>query len=447
MISWLRDLLWGSIRGRASEALWVLGGQVLTFVGGFVALKALTVKLGAERYGEFALGLTIAGLLNLTCYGPLSNVVLRFYSISRERGELKVFLGSLRRYHTILGAALLFGLILLGAFAPLADDGKWYALIAAGCIFGITSGINASISALQNAMRRRRLVAIHQAADIWLRVLMSLGALELLPTYGATAALAAFAGGTTIVVASQLRYVATGDLEQDTNATGPIDVGVRTARSREYLDYALPFMVWSGIAFLSSYGDRWILQFLFGAMEVGVYAAIYQIAAAPLNVLNAAISQWSTPIIYERAGALQSTRRILASMHVFRRILLPATMATGIVVLMLWALGAPVVSLLTSADFAPGRILLLPIAVGVGLFNLAQLLTIQGMTLNKPRAYLLPKVVQNLIFVLIAMVLGQRLGPMGVATGYALSSTVYLLLVIRANSAIMAQFSANGSRE
>jgi O-antigen/teichoic acid export membrane protein len=99
------------------ETGWVLAGQGIAFVGSFLGIKILTGMLGPKGYGELALGLTIAGLFNMYLYGPLANVVARFFSVYRERGDLAVYFGVLKKSHLLLAVSLtvlaaLIGLIL-----------------------------------------------------------------------------------------------------------------------------------------------------------------------------------------------------------------------------------------------------------------------------------------------------------------------------------------------
>jgi O-antigen/teichoic acid export membrane protein len=60
------------------EMGWILCGQFLGFVGGFIGIKVLTNMMGPDGYGQLALGLTIAGLFNTYAYGPVANVVAGF---------------------------------------------------------------------------------------------------------------------------------------------------------------------------------------------------------------------------------------------------------------------------------------------------------------------------------------------------------------------------------
>ncbi len=74
--------------GHIAEASWVATGQALSFLGGLIGIKLLTNVMSPESYGELALGLSIAGMVNMFLFGPLGQVVLRFHSICNEKGIL-----------------------------------------------------------------------------------------------------------------------------------------------------------------------------------------------------------------------------------------------------------------------------------------------------------------------------------------------------------------------
>jgi len=76
------------------EGGWILLGQVATLLGGLALVKVLTEYLEPSEYGEVALGLTLANLVNLVIMGTLSSGVSRFFSIASEKNDLGGYLKS-----------------------------------------------------------------------------------------------------------------------------------------------------------------------------------------------------------------------------------------------------------------------------------------------------------------------------------------------------------------
>ncbi len=415
------------------EMAWILVGQAIGFVGGFIGIKVLTNILGPAGYGQLALGLTIAGFFNLFIYGPIANVVSRFYSVCRERGTLSAYFAVLKKSHKVLAAALVALSLAAGAIGWILAGREWGLLIGISALFGVVSGINASYVALQSAIRDRKVVALHQGADVWIRIGLSILFLYLFHKSGYTA-LIGYLAGTLLVTISQNIFA-----RRKSEIAGQWSESAFSRESfTEFYRYAVPFVLWSGIAYVTIYGDRWILQALFGEKEVGIYSALYQIASSPINILFAMINQLVTPIIFERAGALTSLEQFQRSSYLLRQTVLIMTMIYAVLIVLTYLFSNVLVTLLTSRDFVAYHNILWIIALSLSIFNLGQLLTTKGLYCNKPRIYLLPKMIQTLSFVLCAFLLGNRYGIPGVAGGLCISSLVHLFLVILANSRLNA---------
>ena len=68
-----------------NEALWVLGGQVGVAVGGLLGIKVLTHLLSPHEFGRLSLANTIVLLVGMVSFGPLSQGMMRYWSISLDR--------------------------------------------------------------------------------------------------------------------------------------------------------------------------------------------------------------------------------------------------------------------------------------------------------------------------------------------------------------------------
>jgi O-antigen/teichoic acid export membrane protein len=60
-------------RRLSKEGLWIVTGQVATIAGSLVGVRILTGLMTSRQYGELALGMTIATLVNQVILGPLGN--------------------------------------------------------------------------------------------------------------------------------------------------------------------------------------------------------------------------------------------------------------------------------------------------------------------------------------------------------------------------------------
>ena len=78
------------------EFTWVILAQLVGFTGSVIGIKLLTTTLGPKGYGELALGMTVAIVLNQIFFGPFGGVVSRYYSIYRDDRQLELFYSALK---------------------------------------------------------------------------------------------------------------------------------------------------------------------------------------------------------------------------------------------------------------------------------------------------------------------------------------------------------------
>lgn len=426
-----RDLIERGLKLR-TELFWVVVGQFFGFVGSFIGIKVLTTVMGPKEYGELALGLTIAGLFNMYLYGPLANVVARFFAVYRERGELPVYFGVLKRSHLILAVTLSSLAALVGLVLYPWLGIKWAMIGLIATLYAVAVGINSSYISLQSAVRQRQVVALHQGADVWLRTGL---AILLLYTIGANgcSALLGYALGTLLVTISQALFARKNtEIAPWWNEAASDQTRNRQCRL-EFTGYAASFIGFAGFAAISMYADRWVIQGVFGAHEVGIYAAIYQIAAAPVNLLFAMINQLMVPIIFERAGAMTSSVQTAGSELLIRQTILVSAILSLFIIVISLLLGEPIIRILTSARYAEHHQLLWLTVTGIALFNVGQIFALRGISRNQPQIYLLPKGAQAAFFLALAYLLARLHGLPGVALALCLSSLVYLVAVIVTN--------------
>ena len=426
------------------ELVWILVGQALSFVGGFIGIKVLTGLMGPAGYGELALGLTIAGIFTIYFYGPLSNVVARFYSVYREKRKLAVYFSVLKKVHNHLALAMIL-LTVSGTIITSVWLGyKWGIIIALSLFYGIASGVNASFISLQSAIRQRRVVAIHQGLDVWLRIGLSIGLLILLTADSANVLLG-YLIGTVLVTISQYFAARRSPAICDGWNASYSDSAAEKKCLREFAAYALPFFIFALFATISMYADRWVLQAVSGVASVGIYAAIYQIASSPVNLFFSMVNQLVVPIVFERAGALTSPQQIKKSAELVSITVLASIIAMVPLIVIAWYFGEPLVRMLTNSAFSAEHQMLWITLAGLAIFNIAQLVALKGVYGNQPGIYFWPKAVQAAALVGLGLLLTARLGLTGMAVALCCSSLIYLVAVIYVNNRICFNISQDSS--
>ena len=427
---------------KRSELGWVFIGQAVAFAGAFAGIKALTRTLGPQGYGELALGLSISGLLNTFIYGPISNTVTRYYSVYREQQKLSQYFRICRKTHVLAGMILLMAGTLAGISVALLRSHTWGVLTFFAILFGIAQGINSSFLALQSAIRQRKIVALHQAADAWLRPLLAVALMLVLGTFSPWA-LAGYLLGTTLVIFSQA-WFAFQDRQVSTHWRAGLPSFPKD-EAKELGGYTASFMVFSAFAAINLYSDRWLLQSFFGSRDVGIYVAIYQIASAPTQLLAGFINQLMVPIIYERAGAMSRQAQAQAGSRLLTKSAVLFTILMGLGTMIAWAAGAPIVRLFTTSAFAAAHSILWLLVLALSLFQIGQLLATKGLFYNRPRIYFVPKCLYAVSFLFLGWYGVPRYGLVGLAWAQVIAASVHLVFIQAANRTC--QFDASGGAD
>lgn len=411
-----------------AELVWVVVGQLLGFVGSFIGIKVLTTVMGPKGYGELALGLTIAGLFNMFIYGPLANVIARFFPIYRERQELGVFFAVLKKMHFYLAGSLAVIAGVAGLVLWILIGREWALIGFTAILYGIVAGVNASYISLQSAIRQRQVVALHQGVDVWLRTVLSIFFLLVAGANGYSALLG-YVLGTCLITVSQTYFARKNN--EISCFWNQLSVGKERygASWHEFANYASSFVVFSLFAAISMYSDRWVIQGLYGSKEVGIYAAISQIAIAPTNLLFASINQFMVPIIFERAGSMSTVKQRQESNYLVRQTIMFSASVSLILFVLIFSYNSEVVGIVTSPAFTQYSSILWIVFASSSFFNIGQALSLKGLYYNKPNIYFVPKLMQAITFLVFAYLFGMKFGFVGIAWGGCTSSIIYLLFV------------------
>lgn len=282
-------------RGLLAETVWLGVGRALAALGAIASIRILTDVLPPAAYGDLMLGMSGAMLAQALLFSPISTTLQRFYSASQENQtgggywRAAVFAINLTN-----GLVLLVGLALALALTATGHQ-DWGPLVAAATIFAVCGGFAGIFDGVQNAARNRRLVAMHQVFDQWLRIGMAI-VLTTLAGASGWAGMAGFAAAAALTAVSRWWFF------QPQRQLFRAQAGSARESRSEMAGYAWPFVCW-GFCFWATHAcDRWTLRLFSDAAEVGYYAVLFQLGVYPLQLLTDLIQQLLGPIFFSRAG-------------------------------------------------------------------------------------------------------------------------------------------------
>lgn len=403
----------------AREGSWIVIGQIASVTGALVLVRVLTEYLDPAQYGQLALGLSVAGLVNQVVTGGITAGIARFYSIAAEKQDLQGYLRDSRRllgYAVLIVAAI--GLA-LGAGLLLLGYSEWIDLAAAALAFSVVSAFNLSINGIQNAARQRSIVAFHGGLDAWMKILLAMGALLWLGT-SSTAVVIGYTFSCVLVTVSQHLFL---------RKTIPPQRG-RAATGRPWLGqiwaYSWPFSAWGIFTWMQQVSDRWGLAVFATTDEVGRYAVLFQLGYAPLTMATGLVLSFLGPILYQQSGDATDRARNASVHRLSWRFMSISLMLTVIAFMITFIMHRSIFRLLVASQYRHISYLLPWVVLAGGLFGSGQMLALKLMSELKSAKMTPAKIVTALLGVTFNIYGAAVAGLPGVVAALIAFSTVYL---------------------
>lgn len=422
-----QQLTFKHFRRWGGEFFWIGLGQGLATLGSLVGVRLLTGALSPEVYGELALGLTLATLLNQTMLGPLSGAALRFFAPAREAGDLGPFLTALCRLLLkatgIAGGAAAVAVLALW----LAGQARWLGLGATALGFALLSGYNATLNSLQNAARQRTIVAWHQALYTWAYPLTVMGLVGWLGANSATAMLG-YMASMALVIVSQLWFFRR--ITRPVTETAMVGSGGLKHWESRMTTYAWPIATWGIFTWAQMSSDRWGLQAFGTTQDVGLYAVVYQLGYTPITILTGLMVQLVAPVLFQRAGDASDVARV-KQVHTFNWWLTVGALAlTGVATLFTLGLHRLIFQWLVAPAYREISWLLPGMVMAGGLFATGQFATISLLSDVETRKLIAPKIMTASIGVLLNIIGAIEWGITGVVGAGIVASAIYLVWIL-----------------
>ncbi len=422
-------------RRLSKEGFWIVLGQTAVVVGSLVGVRLLTGLLDPAAYGELALGMTVATLVNQVVLGPIGNGVTRFYAPSQEQGDIGGYLNAVHKL--VLSATGVIILMILLAVAGLLIIGRteWIAIATAAFIFAIFNGYNSILNGIQNAARQRSIVALHQGMESWLRFLVAAGLMLWLGTTS-TVAMVGYAIAVILVLGSQYvffrKIVPTRITEADKERNW----------QEQIWKYSWPFASWGIFYWAQSASDRWALGLFSTTQDVGLYAVLFQLGYYPMSMATGMAMQLLAPIFYQRAGDASNIQRNANVKKLSWHLTYFSIGVTSIVFLGAFLFHTQIFHIFVAKKYASVSHLLPWIVLASGVFAAGQTIALNLMSQMKTHTMAVAKITTALLGVLLNFVGAYWCGITGIVIAGVLFSVLYfvwmamLSIRIAANSRI-----------
>jgi len=405
-------------RRLAKEGGWIVFGQIVAVLGSLVLVRVLTEYLTPFQYGQLALGLTIAGLVNQALMGGVTAGIGRFYSIATERRDLLGYLYASSRlmgYATAAVAAI--GLMLLTNLLWFGYS-QWVGLAAAALLLSVLTGYNSTLSGIQNAARQRAIVALHGSLDAWLKILLVVAMIFWIGS-SSTAVVMGYALSSLLVIGSQFfflrRLIRLQEERPSTIANW----------ERQIWTYSWPFLVFGVFTWTQQISDRWALQTFSSTEEVGLYAVVFQLGYAPIGLATGMAMTFLGPVLYQRSGSATDQIRNTSVHLIAWRFTIVGLLVTVLAFAITLLLHEWIFHLLVSEKYYSVSYLLPWMVLAGGMFAAGQVLALKLMSEMKSKVMTIAKIVTALLGTGLNILGAFYFGLVGVVAALVMFSSIY----------------------
>lgn len=408
-----------------SEIFWILLGQAGVLLGGMTGIKLLTQWVSPVEFGRFALANTIVLLVGTNVFGPVGQGVMRFWSITGERGERAVFS---RLSVKIIHKMSLWILCLGGGSAAAVFFLKgwgWGMLIFMSVAAGILTGWSGVRLSIFMAARERKWVALINTcaafakplAGVLLVYLFIADAVLILVGYVISLCVVV------IVCENQFKKL-TGTIGQDRPENNPTP---DHRLKNELSAFIWPFYIWGIFGWMHQSCDRWAIQTFHGTDVVGAFFVISQLAVYPLVAGSSFLSSFLLPIAYQKAGGRVSGTDFRSATKIIS-IMAGSFFFGAAALIVLYVFFHEKVVLFISSDQFTGYSVYLPWLTGAwALYYMGQMFAGFGLLANRPGLYVRPIVTSGLLVSLLSFLLSSMYGLPGVVWAIGTAGAVYAL--------------------
>ena len=406
----------------AKEGGWVFFGQLSSMLGLVISIKILTKYLSPSIYGDVAIGLTIATFINQVVFGPISAGVLRLYSEAHHHHCMSDYYSGVFNIANQATKLILMPTILLGVVLFLYQDISVASTYTFAIGLSIAAGYGAIISAIETARRKRVVVSIHQGLEPILRMIFIISLIQIFEASSQIVLLAYFSSNIILAV-SQYLFIKKNGIQITKNSFE------KKKWTKKIWKFTWPITIFGTFTAIQLLSDKWSLQLFDSPSEVGLYAVVFQLGYFPLQALNGLVSQFLTPILYQRYEVAQSDSAI-KEVEKINQILANVTLFIAVIIFFIaMTFHEDIFSLLTFNVYYPASQYLPWMLLSSGFFAAGQTLSLNLMASMKTKYLMYAKICTAIIAVILNVAGAYYYGLRGVVFASVTFSMLFYLSI------------------
>ena len=408
----------------ALEVLVVLAGKVAVLAGTLALVKVLTERLTPAEYGVVALALSLAAASNFFIFGGIISGIARTYSIAQSSADLPRYFRACTTLFFLATLPIMATAIIASNLVPVMSN--WKGLVLPVTLLALLMGINDIGLSIHNAARNRATVALHRGIEVWLKVGILLAHFHSFSSSTA-AVIVTYTTSVLFCLLSHIwllrKLIPSPKIDLTPKKQSPINWVARVWRISWPVTLFGPFM------WLQTFSDRWSLDYFSNSGAVGMYAVLYQLGFSPMQMLQSIFSQFSAPIIFNRAKDGSNSSLLNSSNNLVFVVTAISFVVTIFVTIFMYFAHGTIFKLLVAEEYHAVSKLLPLLTLAAGIFGTAQLLSTTFLIKEKATMLITPNIIAALVGVAFVVIGAAYFSILGVALAQVAYSLVYLLLI------------------
>ena len=280
------------------EGNWVVFNQFLIILGHLGLIKILTEHLMPTDLGEISLYLIINILIFNILMGPISQTVLRYYSIANKKKDLFIFFKVVKKILEYI-TLIILGILLLVIFCLFVfNKTEYLAPIIIIFLFSIFTGFNSIFINIHHAARERINIFIIEGFSVLVKLASTLIAIYYFEASVINVVIS-FLFSSIFITIIHLFFL------KKSKEKKLIYKNKKKINHNWFLKivfYSTPFSFFAIFTSLHLMSDRFAIEKFGSMIDLGKYFILYQFGYASISIIIGLISTLITPIIFNRAG-------------------------------------------------------------------------------------------------------------------------------------------------
>ncbi|MBN2169496.1 MAG: oligosaccharide flippase family protein [Actinobacteria bacterium] len=396
------------------DSIWYFLCSILSALIGFLAVPILTRIFSPYDYGIYALVTTTIVLVSPLFHSWFISSAVRYYPEYEKRGELDVFYSTM--FHYIPHFLMLFAAVILPLAIFVLPLGEFRLIICLGiAIFALFTVFNVCLGvmrAMQMAWQYTVLFVFVQ----FCRYLVGAG-IAVWFSAGIAGPFWGWLGGLIVIIPVEFIMLKTWKYFRWSKKSNKL--------LKEFFSFGFVLIITTFLAEILSTSDRYMVQWLKGAFQVGLYSVVYTLVNQVSGLLVGFLKMASGPVlikVYEREGEENAVILINRITRYFLLLLIPT--CTG-----LYVLRKPILDIITTPEYFQAESVVLPLVLGIFLNVITWIPLLAFLIKKKTIHTLLPMTAAAVLNIVLNLLFIPRLGYTGAAWATFISYVVGFIFI------------------